>query len=98
IARLVDPCAAAVRLREFATDFTFLPDVTCSLVGLTHACETCLGSIYQTARRQFFFFFSRELGSFPQPTTKPSDALTVGCSWFLRCAGHSPQMFRVVLA
>ncbi|CAN0151570.1 unnamed protein product, partial [Ectocarpus sp. 12 AP-2014] len=57
IAPLVDPCAAAVRLREFATDFAFLPDVTCSLVGLTHACETCLGSIYQTARRQFFFFF-----------------------------------------
>ncbi|CAN0176952.1 unnamed protein product, partial [Ectocarpus sp. 13 AM-2016] len=54
-ARLVDPCAAVVRLREFATDFAFLPDVTCSLVGLTHACETCLGSI--KLRKDTFFLF-----------------------------------------
>ncbi|CAM9938524.1 unnamed protein product [Ectocarpus sp. 6 AP-2014] len=66
MARLVDPwAAAAMRLREFGTEFALLPNVTCSRVGLTHTCETCLGSIKLLLVRDFFF--SRGLGSFSQP-------------------------------
>ncbi|CAM9685557.1 unnamed protein product [Ectocarpus sp. 8 AP-2014] len=65
MARLVDPwAAAAMRLREFGTDFALLPNVTCSRVGLTHTRETCLGSIKLLRE---FCFFSRGLGSFSQP-------------------------------